>query len=138
MPDLDPSDTTAQSTDAQPVSLASATFRVRRSRAIQLAVAGVVAALVISVALVMARVAVQLPVLPFMAAAAVGGWLLGRTMRSDYCSRPDCGGALPVGASQCPKCNQPVRGEIEKASEHFAALEAFERAQKSERAATPE
>ena len=55
--------------------------------------------------------------------------MLGRFSRTDYCSRPDCGGALARDAKECAKCKSVVRGELKKPSEHFAALETWERSQ---------
>jgi hypothetical protein len=49
------------------------------------------------------------------------GWRVGKAVRSDVCSEPNCRSPLPRGAEECPGCKGTIAGTITSAPEHFAA-----------------
>ena len=55
------------------------------------------------------------------------GWRLGKAMRRDVCSVPDCRAPLLPGAEECRRCKSSVAGEIHSGPEHFAAAADFRR-----------
>jgi hypothetical protein len=60
-------------------------------------------------------------------AAIAAGWLIGRSLRADYCSEPGCRAEIPPLAETCVKCNGAVAGVIKSASQHYSATADFRR-----------
>jgi hypothetical protein len=104
-------------------------FRVRRSRAYSDMFLGTflgMAATLVAAALRLHNSPVV--ALSLLGAGSVGGFLVGRTRHRDHCSNPSCGGFLPPSADVCPKCGATLRGIIASDADHFAAVEASEKA----------
>jgi hypothetical protein len=55
------------------------------------------------------------------------GWLIGRSLRHDVCSEPECRAPLASDAEECPRCKGSVAGVIRGAEEHFSAAADFRR-----------
>ena len=49
------------------------------------------------------------------------GWLVGRSLRYDLCSEPECRALLPSGVEDCARCKGSLAGVIHRAEEHFSA-----------------
>lgn len=49
------------------------------------------------------------------------GWRIGKGVRADVCSVPDCRTPLPREVEECPGCKGTLAGSIESAPEHFSA-----------------
>lgn len=49
------------------------------------------------------------------------GWLIGRGVRADVCSVPECRTPLPREAEECPGCKGTLAGTITDAPEHYSA-----------------
>jgi rubredoxin len=81
------------------------------------AIAGAVAALLIKS---------ELGVLLFFALIALGV-SIGRALRYDVCSVPECRAPLPPEAEACPKCKGGIAGVVHTAEEHYAAAADFRR-----------
>jgi hypothetical protein len=53
--------------------------------------------------------------------APVLGWLIGKGVRADVCSVPECRTPLPRDAEECPGCKGTLAGSITSAPEHYSA-----------------
>lgn len=89
-------------------------FRLRRSRA------GFGVFLGLGAGLMAAIVLAKVPLLLAAAGAIVGGFI-GRAIRHDVCSVPDCRAPLEPGVETCPRCKGTISGVVDSAPEHFAA-----------------
>jgi hypothetical protein len=67
----------------------------------------------------------------------VGGWFVGRSLRYDVCSEPQCRRRLDRGVEKCPGCSGEIAGDITTAEEHYAAAADFRRELHALRAAKP-
>jgi len=59
--------------------------------------------------------------------AILVGWLIGRSLRYDVCSEPECRAPLPSDAEDCARCKGSVAGMISGAEKHFSAAADFRR-----------
>jgi hypothetical protein len=59
--------------------------------------------------------------------AILVGWLVGRSLRYDVCSEPECRAPLPSDAEDCARCKGSVAGVIRGAEKHFSAAADFRR-----------
>jgi hypothetical protein len=55
------------------------------------------------------------------------GVFIGRGIRSDVCSVPECRAPLPPNAEECPRCKGGIAGKVSSAEEHFVAAADFRR-----------
>jgi hypothetical protein len=60
-------------------------------------------------------------------AAALLGWLVGRTRTRDVCSGPDCRSPLGADVETCPRCRGTIAGVVRRAAEHYSAAADFRR-----------
>ncbi len=51
----------------------------------------------------------------------VVGWRIGKRMRVDVCSVPECRTPLPRDLEECPVCKGTIAGTITSAPEHYSA-----------------
>lgn len=49
------------------------------------------------------------------------GWRIGKAVRADVCSVPECRAPLPRDVEECPGCKGTIAGTITSAPEHFSA-----------------
>jgi hypothetical protein len=94
-------------------------FRVRATRAQSGAVAGAVIGAVLGK---LAGIAPQW-IVAMCAAGIASGLLIGRTVRSDYCSDPACAKFLGAEDTTCPKCGRPIAGTIDDPKDRLRAEE---------------
>jgi hypothetical protein len=104
------------------------TFRVRGTRA----QGGVVVGLILGGAV---AVVGQLQAQEAGIACAAGmvlGFIGGKLRRSDHCSDPACGATIgDPQARRCPKCDRPIAGTVDQASDRLAAEERVRKRQHS-------
>lgn len=103
-------------------------FRVASRRTQSQGFAGVVAGLVVGIALF---VPLQLPAVIFAGAGIglVAGLWRGITTRKYECSDGACRRLLSAQSKTCSGCGGTIRGELQNANERLAALEALEEEQ---------
>lgn len=107
------------------VNTARPVFRVQRTRAVQLGIAGIV--IFGGIGMWMANAFAQ-PLLgpAFGILGLCVGAAFGRTYSHDICSDPECNAILPSDSLTCPDCGGNIRGRIRAQDDRLEAEERLE------------
>jgi len=101
-------------------------FRVAHSRAIPLTFAG--AAVGIGASVTIPSELTSATIVASMICAALLGTVVGKRLRRDRCSEPECRTTIPADSAHCPGCGGVVSGRIANADDRLGAREDLEAA----------